>query len=236
MKYALSIPQKYEAILDYRETENAIQLIKDFFQKKLADALNLRRITAPLFVKTGTGINDELNGIERPVSFHIGNMNNTKAEIVQSLAKWKRLALADLKIPVGEGIYTDREVKEVPENLLKNYFTEIERPDLPGHPRRHPEEHRGAEQGDRDDRRVTPDPLHQPEQEEAHERRLEDRVPEDKQRCRGKTADRSVPDGDSKEGSRHHRPGEADDEGRHEDRRGMTEIHSKIYNTNRRPG
>ena len=119
MKFALNIHKKYKAILDYRETENAIQLIKDFFQKKLADALNLHRITAPLFVKTGTGINDDLNGVERPVSFQIGNMNNTKAEIVQSLAKWKRLALADLKIPAGEGIYTDMNAIR-PDETLSN--------------------------------------------------------------------------------------------------------------------
>ena len=144
---------------------------------------------------------------------------------------------AEVTIPSITGTHPARSFPVVrPHRGTARPGVEMERPDLPGHPRRHPEEHRGAEQGDRDDRRVPPDPLHQPEQEEAHERRLEDRVPEDEQRRRGKTAVRGVPDGDRKERSRHHRPGEADDEGRDEDRRGMAEIHSKIYNTNRRPG
>jgi len=101
------IPENYQSILDVKETEKAIKLIKDFFQINLAEALNLERVTAPLFVKAGTGINDDLNGVERPISFYIKNMNNTKAEVVQSLAKWKRLTLANLKMNPGEGIYTD---------------------------------------------------------------------------------------------------------------------------------
>ena len=103
----LSYPADYRSALNILETETAIKLIKDFFQTKLAQALNLRRVTAPLFVEAGTGINDDLNGVERPVSFCLKNMNDTRVEIVQSLAKWKRLALADLKINPGEGIYTD---------------------------------------------------------------------------------------------------------------------------------
>jgi aspartate--ammonia ligase len=90
-----------------RETEKAIKLIKDFFEVNLAEVLNLRRITAPLFVPAGSGINDDLNGVEQPVSFHIKDLGGLKAEIVQSLAKWKRLMLADLGILPGEGIYTD---------------------------------------------------------------------------------------------------------------------------------
>ena len=101
------IPENYQSILNVKETEKAIKLIKDFFQINLAEALNLERVTAPLFVKAGTGINDDLNGGERPISFYIKNMNNTKAEVVQSLAKWKRLTLANLKMNPGEGIYTD---------------------------------------------------------------------------------------------------------------------------------
>lgn len=101
------IPDNYRPILDVKETEKAIKLIKDFFQINLADALNLKRVTAPLFVKAGTGINDDLTGVERPISFHIKNMPNIKGEIVQSLAKWKRLTLGYLKIKEGEGIYTD---------------------------------------------------------------------------------------------------------------------------------
>ena len=101
------IPENYQSILDVIETEKEIKLIKDFFQINLAETLNLKRITAPLFVKAGTGINDDLTGVEQPISFNIKNMSNTKAEIVQSLAKWKRLTLAFLKIKEGEGIYTD---------------------------------------------------------------------------------------------------------------------------------
>lgn len=103
----LFIPKNYRSILDVNQTEQAIKLIKDFFQANLASELRLRRVTAPLFVKKGTGINDDLNGVERPVSFPIKDLEETVAEIVQSLAKWKRLALADLEIPQGSGIYTD---------------------------------------------------------------------------------------------------------------------------------
>lgn len=99
--------ESYRAILDVMETEKAIKLIKDFFQVNLAEALDLRRITAPLFVKAGTGINDDLTGVEQPISFRVKNMNNIAAEVVQSLAKWKRLMLGYLKVKAGEGIYTD---------------------------------------------------------------------------------------------------------------------------------
>lgn len=113
------ILKNYRSILDVMETEKAIKLIKDFFQVSLAEELNLRRVTAPLFVKAGTGINDDLNGVEQPISFNIKNMDNTKAEIVQSLAKWKRLTLANLKISVGEGIYTDMNAVR-PDEILDN--------------------------------------------------------------------------------------------------------------------
>jgi aspartate--ammonia ligase len=103
----LSIPEDYQSILNLTETEQAIKQIKDFFQLNLASELRLRRVTAPLFVKKGTGINDDLNGIERPVSFPIKDINEDVAEIVQSLAKWKRMALAELDIKEGYGIYTD---------------------------------------------------------------------------------------------------------------------------------
>jgi aspartate--ammonia ligase len=103
----LYIPKNYKSVLDVNQTEQAIKLVKDFFQLNLASELRLRRVTAPLFVKKGTGINDDLNGIERPVGFPIKEMNDDVAEIVQSLAKWKRMALADMKIPNGYGIYTD---------------------------------------------------------------------------------------------------------------------------------
>lgn len=82
-------------------------MIKDFFQQNLAAELKLHRVTAPMFVKKGTGINDDLNGIERPVTFRMKDMNDDVAEIVHSLAKWKRLALANMKIEEGLGLYTD---------------------------------------------------------------------------------------------------------------------------------
>jgi len=89
----LIIPRSYQSALDPLETETAIKGIKDFFQTKLAAALNLRRVTAPMFVRAGTGINDDLNGVERPVSFSVKGLDGAKAEVVQSLAKWKRMAL-----------------------------------------------------------------------------------------------------------------------------------------------
>lgn len=100
-------PDGYKPILSERETERAIKLVKDIFERELSGALRLSRVTSPLFVKSGSGINDDLNGIERPVRFEIGNMNNSKMEIVQSLAKWKRMALADYNIKPGFGLYTD---------------------------------------------------------------------------------------------------------------------------------
>ena len=82
-------------------------MIKDFFQQNLAAELKLHRVTAPMFVKKGTGINDDLNGVERPVTFRMKDMNDDVAEIVHSLAKWKRLALANMQIEEGLGLYTD---------------------------------------------------------------------------------------------------------------------------------
>ncbi len=115
--YSLYIPQDYKRKLSVRDTEKAIRLIKEFFQTNLAFELNLIRVTAPLFVKTGTGLNDELNGIERPVSFHMKALNEEKAEIVHSLAKWKRVMLADLNLKTGEGLYTDMNAIRADEDL-----------------------------------------------------------------------------------------------------------------------
>lgn len=103
----LFFPENYKAKLDLKQTEKAIKLIKDFCQENLSSELRLRRVTAPLFVMKGTGINDDLNGVERPVTFAVKEMNDAKAEVVHSLAKWKRLMLAHYGIPVGYGIYTD---------------------------------------------------------------------------------------------------------------------------------
>jgi aspartate--ammonia ligase len=100
-------PEGYRPLLGVRQTEIAIRQIKEFFQTNLAFELNLMRVTAPLFVLSGTGINDDLNGIERPVAFPIKALEESRAEIVQSLAKWKRLQLADIGFQPGEGLYTD---------------------------------------------------------------------------------------------------------------------------------
>lgn len=99
--------KKYHPHLNLLQTEQAIKLTKDTFEKNLSAELKLRRITAPLFVLKGTGINDDLNGVERKVTFPIKDLKDQSAEIVNSLAKWKRMALADLKIISGCGIYTD---------------------------------------------------------------------------------------------------------------------------------
>ena len=103
----LNIPEKYKNHLDLKETEEGIKLIKDYFEVELAKQLNLTRVSAPLFVREGTGINDTLTGVEKPASFNIKNDNNSKAELVQSLAKWKRLALTRYGFKQGEGLYTD---------------------------------------------------------------------------------------------------------------------------------
>lgn len=103
----LILPSKYHCKLLPETTEVAIQLIKDSFQKELAHALGLRRVTAPLFVLSGTGINDDLNGVEHPVSFNIDAMGGRRAEVVHSLAKWKRMKLGAYGIAPGYGLYTD---------------------------------------------------------------------------------------------------------------------------------
>lgn len=113
------IPKNYKSILSLHETEKAIKKIKDFFQLNLSLELDLVRMTAPLFVLKGTGINDDLNGIEKPVSFRIKGMDGQEAEIVQSLAKWKRMALADYNVSVGCGIYTDMNAIR-PDEVLDN--------------------------------------------------------------------------------------------------------------------
>ena len=97
----------YQSLFDLRETERLIRTIKEYFQTHLAQELGLLRVSAPLFVLDDTGVNDNLNGIEKPVSFPVKSMNGKRAEIVQSLAKWKRMALANYGFKPGEGIYTD---------------------------------------------------------------------------------------------------------------------------------
>ena len=103
----LILPDKYNLKLLPETTEVAIQHIKDSFQSHLSKALNLRRVTAPLFVLSGIGINDDLNGVERPVSFPIDAIGGRQAEVVHSLAKWKRMKLGAYDIAPGYGLYTD---------------------------------------------------------------------------------------------------------------------------------
>ncbi|MDO4440174.1 MAG: aspartate--ammonia ligase [Eubacteriales bacterium] len=103
----LTIPQGYNSPLTIRETEVAIKEIKDHFERSLAKSLHLTRVSAPLFVKPESGLNDNLNGVERPVSFGIKEQEDTPAEIVHSLAKWKRYALKHYGFHSGEGLYTD---------------------------------------------------------------------------------------------------------------------------------
>lgn len=113
----LIIPDKYQPVLNLQQTELGIAKIKDFFQTNLSAELRLRRITAPLFVLRGTGLNDDLNGVERAVNFPIKDMGDQSAEVVHSLAKWKRVTLADYKIEKGYGIYTDMNAIRADEEL-----------------------------------------------------------------------------------------------------------------------
>jgi len=119
MARSLILPPGYRPTLDTREIETAIKDIKDFFERQLADALNLQRVTAPLFVPAGMGINDDLNGVERPVRFVVKEDGGREVEIVQSLAKWKRLALRRYGYAVGEGLYTDMNAIR-PDEILDN--------------------------------------------------------------------------------------------------------------------
>ncbi len=101
------IPEGYQSVLDLYETQVGIKTVKDFFQTLLAERLNLLRVSAPLFVDPASGLNDNLNGVERPVSFGIKEQQDAPAEIVHSLAKWKRYALKKYDFHMGKGLYTD---------------------------------------------------------------------------------------------------------------------------------
>ena len=103
----LMIQENYKSDLNLHDTQVAIKTVKDFFQKTLSERLNLLRVSAPLFVTPDSGLNDNLNGVERPVSFGIREQNDAQAEIVHSLAKWKRYALKKYGFTYGEGLYTD---------------------------------------------------------------------------------------------------------------------------------
>ena len=115
---ALYLPEGYHNILGSVEnTEKAIKAVKDMFQDNLSAQLALLRVTAPMVVLSGTGLNDDLNGIERPVAFPIKDMNEQKAEVVHSLAKWKRIKLAQMDVQPGRGIYTDMNALRPDEEL-----------------------------------------------------------------------------------------------------------------------
>ena len=117
---SLTLPRSYQNLLGSVEnTEKAIKAVKDMFQVNLSAQLALLRVTAPMVVLSGTGLNDDLNGVERPVSFPVRDMDGRQAEVVHSLAKWKRLKLAELGVPPGRGIYTDMNALR-PEEELDN--------------------------------------------------------------------------------------------------------------------
>ena len=111
------VPKGYRSPQTIKETEVAIKEVKDYFERALADALNLTRVSAPLFVWPSSGLNDNLNGVERPVTFGIKEYNDAEVEVVHSLAKWKRLTLAEYEIEPGYGIYTDMNAIRADEEL-----------------------------------------------------------------------------------------------------------------------
>lgn len=113
----LIIPEGYKSLITLKETEKILQMLKDHFETGLSSDLRLRRVTAPLFVLKGTGLNDELHGHEQPVVFPIKDMRGQEAEVVQSLSKWKRMILRDYDIRIGYGIYTDMNALRPDEEL-----------------------------------------------------------------------------------------------------------------------
>lgn len=113
----LIIPDNYQAIIGLKETETALKMMKEHFENALASELRLRRVTAPLFVLSSTGLNDNLRGVEDPVHFKIKDMRDQEAEVIQSLAKWKRMMLRDYDIETGNGIYTDMNALRPDEEL-----------------------------------------------------------------------------------------------------------------------
>jgi aspartate--ammonia ligase len=116
----LFLGNSYRTLLDVRESERAIKWIKDTFETRLGEALNLQRVSAPLFVRKGSGINDDLNGVENKVGFKIKDDGGSEAECLFSLAKWKRMVLADYGFKAGEGLYTDMNAIRPDEENLDN--------------------------------------------------------------------------------------------------------------------
>ena len=121
---SLYIPENYDPVLTVRETQEAIKFIRDLFQKEFGKQMNVERVSAPLFVSRNSGLNDNLNGVERPVSFDMLSIPGETIEVVQSLAKWKRYALGEYGYKPGEGIYTSMNAirrDEVLDNLHSCY-------------------------------------------------------------------------------------------------------------------
>lgn len=129
----LYLPKDYKSPLDLKQTEHAITIIKDSFQTFLSAELRLRRVTAPLFVLKGTGLNDDLNGTERPVTFPVRGMGDREVEVVHSLAKWKRMMLADYDIEPGFGIYTDMNAIRPDEDLDNTHSIYVDQWDWERH-------------------------------------------------------------------------------------------------------
>lgn len=113
----LIIPDNYKSLLGLKQTETALKMMKEHFEIGLSSELRLRRVTAPLFVLSSTGLNDNLRGVEEPIEFKIKDMRDQEAEVVQSLAKWKRMMLRDYDIELGNGIYTDMNALRKDEEL-----------------------------------------------------------------------------------------------------------------------
>ena len=115
---SLVIPKGYRNVLGSVEnTEKAIKAVKDMFQDNLSAQLALLRVTAPMVVMSGMGLNDDLSGVENPVAFSVKSVGGAQAEIVHSLAKWKRIKLAQMNVPAGRGIYTDMNALRPEEDL-----------------------------------------------------------------------------------------------------------------------
>ena len=120
----LYIPENYHSDLSLYDTQIAIKTVKDFFQQTLSERLYLLRVSAPLFVTPESGLNDNLNGVERPVTFGVKEQNDRPVEIVHSLAKWKRYALKQYGFHIGEGLYTDMNAirrDEITDNIHSIY-------------------------------------------------------------------------------------------------------------------
>lgn len=133
MQDLLYIPQDYNSLLNLKQTEHAIKMVKDTFQTFLSAELRLRRVTAPLFVMKGMGLNDDLNGIENPVTFPVKGIGNKEVEIVHSLAKWKRMMLANYDIESGFGLYTDMNAIRPDEDLDNTHSIYVDQWDWEKH-------------------------------------------------------------------------------------------------------